>query len=519
MKRIKVNVTAIDPLIITSSGGDTVLTPSADYISGTMLRGILASEYIKDKNLGTEAHRDAGFRKLFFDRLNFTNAMPCGSGQAAFPVPFSLVKHKVSGEIQDLLADGDVRPGFKTLRGMAVVREDKLCGVSVHKNIAFHMSRSSEDERLAGRSVDGQVFNYESIEPGQVFSGEVIGEKEALQELLDTIPQKNFSGRVGRSRFTQYGAVKVQLGDIEDVESDIYVNGNAVFIHAVSPIIPLSGCVFTAEETLNEMGISDVLGAKITKVFASVVTIDNFVNIWGMKRPRVQALGEGTVFALEKDQWTEENIRQLKDIISRGIGQRTQEGFGQLRVWRGDVKESGKQIDCFAAVNGVDKLKNGFARDIVTCVVEKYILEQLKQFAYKDAMSMKNIVKGKTHFFARLLQELGDMNLDGDNRQLLADKVKVNLDERKNSPYYKAMKNLSLKHSTLEDLLSDVSAPMPYIEEWHQALNRNKLGELMDKAEMRLSDKEISSGKYFYAYWQWLFRYCRKLAVKGKENR
>lgn len=37
---------------------------------------------------------------------------------------------------------------------------------------------------------------------------------------------------------------------------------------------------------------------KLGKIFASNVEIENFVTIWGMKRPRVQALSAGTIFAV-----------------------------------------------------------------------------------------------------------------------------------------------------------------------------------------------------------------------------
>ena len=521
MKKIKVTVTAIDPLIITSSGGDSVLTSSANFISGTMLRGLFAGKYIKEKKLGTEAHKDASFRKLFFGSLNFIDAMPAHNDQPAFHVPFSLMKHKTTGEIQDLLVNGEPRPGFKNIRGLAVMADDSLCNIYVDKNISFHMSRSSEEERIAGRSVDGQVFSYESIASGQVFVGEIIGEDDDLQELLNALPQKDFAGRVGRSRFTQYGAVKVHLGDIEDVQKVSISKDNKVFVYAISPLIPPTGNISSAETALEELGFNNISDAKITNVFSSVVSIDNFVNIWGMKRPRVQALAAGTVFAIEKNQWSDEDLQQLEQTLYQGVGQRTQEGFGQLRIWSGNVKAIGKEVNCFAAGAGSGKLKAGLARDVVQRIVKKYVLEELKQFAYADAVGMKSYMDESPHFFARLLQELGNSNLAEDKRQMLANKVMANLEERKNSPYYKAMKGLSVNNATFEDLLKDTSATMPYVEAWHKSLQKEsgKLGELMEKIEMNISDTEISNGEYFHTYWYWLFRYCRKFAAAKKGGR
>ena len=515
MKRIKVTITAIDSLVITSSSGEGVLTPTADYISGTMLRGILAGEYIREKKLGTGAHKDASFRKLFFGNISYTNSMPVYKGKAAVPVPFSLMVNKQGTELKNLLTE-DAKAGYKAVRGMAVVDENKLYRISVDKIINFHMSRGNDEKnRIAGRSEDGQVFNYESIAPGQIFIGEIIGADEDLKALLDAMPQRDFFGRVGRSRFTQYGTVKLQLGDVEELEMAAVPDGNQVFVHAISPIIPMPGMAGSAQKVLEDMFGRFIPSVEVDKAFASMVSIDNFVNIWGMKRPRVQALAGGTVFILKKDQWSTEDIKRLEDVLYMGIGQRTQEGFGQLRLWNTTALVMGntKEEDGVSAVGG--QIEPGLAREVAVKVVEKYILEQLKQFAHDDAYNMR--FDTKPHFFARMLQELGDINSAGDKRVQLSKQVNRIMEEKDKSPYYKTMKNLSVNGATFEDLLGDSDAVMPYIKAWHEALKRRKLGTLLEALDMKLSDKEISNGKYFYTYWYWLFRRCRKLSASKKE--
>lgn len=515
MKRIKVTITAIDSLVITSSSGEGVFTPIADYISGTMLRGILAGEYIRKEKLGTEAHKDARFRKLFFGNISYTNSLPVLKGKAAVPVPFSLMVNKQGTELKNLLTE-DAEAGYKAVRGMAVVDENKLYRISVDKSINFHMSRgNNEKNRIAGRSEDGQVFNYESIAPGQIFIGEIIGADDDLKDLLDAMPQREFFGRVGRSRFTQYGTVKLQLGEVEELDMVVVPEGKQVYVHAISPIIPMPGQAGSAQKILKDMFESIIPGVEVDKAFASMVSIDNFVNIWGMKRPRVQALAGGTVFILTKDQWTAEDIKHLEDALYMGIGQRTQEGFGQLRLWKiaSLAMGSPQEGDGVSAVGG--QIEPGLAREVAVKVVEKYILEQLKQFAHDDAYKMKYDIK--PHFFARMLQELGDINSAGDKRVQLSKQVNRIMEEKDKSPYYKTMKQLSVNGATFEDLLGDTAATMPYIKAWHEALTRRKLGTLLEALDMKLSDKEISNGKYFYTYWYWLLRRCRKLSASKKE--
>ena len=520
MKRIKVTVTAVDSLVITASSGNGVLTPSGDLISGTMLRGIFAGEYIKNKELGTEAHKDIDFKRLFFGTVNYIDAMPSHNGVEAFPVPFSVMKDKGSNKLMDMVKEDKPQPGYKNVRGLAVVEDNQLCSISVNKNILFHMSRSTEQERISGRSSDGQIFNYESIDPGQQFIGEIIGEADDLEKLLDGIPSNGFMAHVGRSRFTQYGTVQIKLGEIEEVHCLKAPTGKELCIRALTPLIPPTGFISSADQALREMCGNLLDGMKISKVFASVVAIDNFVNVWGMKRPRVHALGAGTVFVLEKDEWTSEDVRRLENAMVGGIGQRTQEGFGQLRGWQADVYEKGNDVPCLCENQGDDILISGLAKDITTRVVEKYILEQLKQYAYDDAVNMQNSLKGKTHLFARLLQELGHEPHDN-IRQMFDEKVETAQNERKRSPYVKALKLMSVNGTHFEDLFTDFSCKMPYIDKWHQTMSRKdlKMNEVLNKIGVQISDEEISNGKYFHDYWYWLFHYCRKLSAKKKEAR
>lgn len=515
MKRIRVIITAVDSLVITASSGNSVLTPSEDYISGTMMRGIFANEYIKCKQRGKDAHKDSSFRNLFFGSIRFLNAMPAYSDKPAFPIPFSIMKDKGGKKIMDMLKVEKPELGYKNVRGLATVEDDKLCSISVNKNILFHMSRGSDKERVKGRSSDGQIFNYESIDSGQQFIGEIIGDEANLKQLLEAIPDKDFFSHVGRSRFTQYGTVRVQVGTIEDVEPIKAPENNKVFIHVVSPIIPFVGIVSSARETLHEM-LGNILGEiKIGKVFANVVAIDNFVNIWGMRRPRVHALGAGTVFELEKSTWTPEDIQKLEKTIYCGIGQRTQEGFGQLRVWASEINETGTDKVGFIEESKEEKISSDLVKNITANVVEKFIHEHLKQFAFDDAMEMKKNIEGKAHLFARLLQELGRKSKNNDDRQLLSKKIAASVSERDKSPFVKALSyDIKIKHCALKDLLEDTSKKMPYMDRWENLFSDNNinLGQLMEAIEMKLSDEEISNGKYFYTYWYWLFRYCLKAA-------
>ena len=75
MKQLHVSITTQSPLVITAESSSRVLTESRDYISGTIVRGILADAYRKARNLGNTAHKDSSFKQLFLGGLQFQAAI------------------------------------------------------------------------------------------------------------------------------------------------------------------------------------------------------------------------------------------------------------------------------------------------------------------------------------------------------------------------------------------------------------------------------------------------------------
>lgn len=47
LSKLTINIDVLEPIVLTSKSSSTILTSSADAISGTTIRGVLASMYIK----------------------------------------------------------------------------------------------------------------------------------------------------------------------------------------------------------------------------------------------------------------------------------------------------------------------------------------------------------------------------------------------------------------------------------------------------------------------------------------
>ena len=402
MYRLKFEIETLSPVVISAESNSTLMTGSHDEISGSVIRGVLAARYVEEKNLGKKAHADKDFQELFYGSLKFLAATPVISGKRSFNLPLSLQRGKKGtpneNNILDLLT-GETPPGYKTLRGYGIVDGDKIFTASVAKNIYMHMSRSEDSERISGKSKEGNIYNYEALEEGQIFCGEILGEKNALEKIFAALHlEKIFIAYIGRSRFTQYGKCKFNFGSIEEIKPKNF--GEKIYLRLESPLASSQDYFVTAQEILTAE-VTERLGKnfKLGKVFSSSVEIENFYMT--MKRPRTMALAAGTVFELEAKNLTSDDKKILGEKIYSGFGVRTEEGFGQVRFWQPSKLTAGKidEIKISEPENfSTETLK--IAQEIL---LEKFF-EQIRIQAHEDAnnLSSKNKDENSVHFFSRL---------------------------------------------------------------------------------------------------------------------
>ena len=252
MEQVKITITVKSPTLIASSSTAGVLTATRESIDGRILRGIFASHFIKSHNLGKEAHKNQEFMDLFYGDLRFVSAYKDTVRGTSFPVPLSLQKFKnaaedtgfVAGDVVDSYyaenkSDWDPKKrnllGFKGLKGFIVQYGNNCSLVQIETAIRLHMSRSSEKERIQGRSKDGNIFNYEFLEPNQVFVGTVVGPKTALEAFVHQFP-KELDCYIGRSRYTEYGHCEVDIGEITSIPTPVSTN-DSIYIRLHTPLL------------------------------------------------------------------------------------------------------------------------------------------------------------------------------------------------------------------------------------------------------------------------------------------
>ena len=548
MKKIRVKIETLSPIVLATRTNTTVMTSSHDFFSGTLVRGMLAERYIEAKNLGDQAQEDEDFLGLFFDKLRFVAAYPvrASDGKRASLVPASVQRLKDGEAVRDLLADAP-EAGYKTLRGFAVIEDGGIEKVDVAKNISLHMSRSnvkerqgkergsSSLERLAGRSRDGAIYNYEAVEKGVRFEGEVFGEDAALESFMDALGTASWTAQAGRARHAQYGACRVQLEPVEFVPESVEPDAdNRINLRLETPLLAADDLLSSAaaalqqivdrlnEGTAGEFSLhaydpkrSAAQGDVENTVFADFVEVDNFVGIWGMKRPRAVALAAGSVFAVEKESaWTENDKERLQRLLYDGVGARTEEGFGQLRLWHLQPLSLAKRMQQKErrAVRSPEVRRR--AKELLLCAAQR----KMVVYAAEDVQKLTG-GEGTAHFFARLdsMWAHGRTNMQSALRE-----ESRNQKGNESTPFAKKLKTIKVDGCSLMKLLMEASfADLPYNKgrRWRKELGENVEAFLEDLGEPGLLSSTEAQDALFYAYWHNFFRFARKAAAgKGGEE-
>ena len=549
MKKIRVKIETLSPIVLTTRTNTTVMTSSHDFFSGTLVRGMLAERYIEAKNLGSQAQEDEDFLGLFFDKLRFVAAYPvrASDGKRASFVPASVQRLKDGEAVKDLLADAP-EAGYKTLRGFAVIEDGGIEKVDVAKNISLHMSRSnvkerqgkergnSSLERLAGRSRDGAIYNYEAVEKGVRFEGEVFGEDAALESFMDALGTASWTAQAGRARHAQYGACRVQLEPVEFMPESVEPDAdNRINLRLETPLLAADDLLSSAaaalqqivdrlnEGTAGEFSLhaydpkrSAAQGDVENTVFADFVEVDNFVGIWGMKRPRAVALAAGSVFAVEKESaWTENDKERLQRLLYDGVGVRTEEGFGQLRLWHLQPLSLAKRMQQKErrAVKSPEVRRR--AKELLLCAAQR----KMVVYAAEDVQKLAG-GEGTAHFFARLdsMWAHGRTNMQS---SALREEIRSQKSNA-STPFARNLEAIKFNGRSLEELLMKANlADMPYNKErrWKKELGEDLEAFLEDVGEPDFLTSGTAKDALFYAYWHNFFRFARKAAAgKGGEE-
>lgn len=538
IKELPLRLRTLSPVIITASHDSQVMTATQPIIPGNALRGVFASRYIRTHHLGRDAHKDQGFRRLFLGGLRFLAAQPERDGRRAFFLPLSLLKEKQKqgqpANLQDLFASEERLQGYKPFKGMAVQTGNRLAPVSTNTSIALHMTRADTKRRLRGSSQDGGIFNYEAIAAGQNFLDSIIGEEKDLDALCAGIGLRpdahGFDCQIGRSHYTEYGHCRLELHPSAEPAclpemSDVH--DQAVLLRLDAPCL-----------CRQRLPARSPTRRKPWKIYCR--------RTWGRASPlasssllltrqaALSAFGACSARALpdslpaRPSSYKKPRHGQLRISPAsgtsplRGLG-RTEEGFGQLRVWRcADPKLA-------SSTPAVQEKSPYVIPDTVKQQVKNILLrrikEQLRIYAHDDAQGLR-LPKDSQHAFSELSAMLYAAHMgNGSTREAMEHAIQ----SRKSHTDHYVRDKQEKATPPLQKKLADIHFPdgyslddcftggaLPYERghrSWAQDMDRRgHLQSLLQTMGWQEGDFPTDDGECYFEYWRWFFRFGRKKA-------
>jgi len=392
-------VTTKSPLQISKQVGDQNTVSTEDFIPAQNIRGLIAELIIKDRNCSQKAHDDARFKTIILSgEVKYESAFPCIKGTKFEPIPLALGIIKTEKKENRKLDNIFMSKNAKPVKGWCSISEEEIYKSEVSISSNFHSTR--KDDRTAGRSTkkDGAIFYYESIDEEQSFKGEIIGDFEDLNYIKNLLESNNAVHRTGRSKTAQYSVIELSDITIESFKpKDIEHKGNEFYIVFQSPVIVYNefGTAIPDEKYL-QIAL-DRFNIKIKKIASRNTLVENYMGVWNSKTNRENGYAIGTTVLA-----TVNGEVDWKKMQTNGIGERTNEGYGRVKViMLGDQYQPRKLVDEPLVPSAIKSLT-------VSNILDFYNKQQtdngIKTKAIQDSISYKL----NNHLVYRLKEQLNN---------------------------------------------------------------------------------------------------------------
>jgi CRISPR-associated protein Csx10 len=395
MYQIHYKIRTLSPILLTWVTGDTNMVSTLDYIPGSVVLGIFAKEYIDKNDLGRNAHEDQYFHRCFLNSsICFTNACLSESNgkdrSTFYPTPLSIQSSKEDeNEIFDLMITSKKQTEY--LGNYCEIIGDKIHLASASRSINFHHSRKN---RIKGHSDDGTIFNYESLDALQEFSGWIIGEEADLNIILELIGSK-MKINIGRSKQIQYGKAELELlYDIPDTPiSEVHTFNhdrlnNPFILTFWSPAIIYnkngfpSTSITDLEKYLSSHLVVQPEDIHILEAFMKSEVVENFVSKWLLKKPSETCFKAGSCFKIQIEGLNNNIKRLFAELEKTGIGERTGEGFGRFLV---NMQQNDHYIRDYGTNLNTDK-PEGSVPDITQKIIKNVAIRSYLTIAEVQAL-------------------------------------------------------------------------------------------------------------------------------------
>ncbi len=334
MYKLDYTITTLSPVIISKNSGDPNMIATEDYISGSSILGALAYHYIQKNNIkSSNAQEDETFTNWFLkEDIIFCNAYiyDVKNDKTYLPTPLSIHKTKDTAESRqcyDLIFKDAEEISSKTsyLGGFANITGSTIYSCEVKKSLHFHHERDYQK----GSTVEGIIFNYESIDAGQTFRGMLLSRQEDTLKAFINAFGASLNLNIGKSRTAQYGRVRLQFSTPTPFALNAdYDAEDELSLTFISPAIIYNE---NGSSTADIKSLHKAIGEdiEIKKAFIKSSQYEGYHSAWRVKKPSEICITEGSCLLIKVN---DNALNNLKELELTGIGQRTNEGFGRFLI-------------------------------------------------------------------------------------------------------------------------------------------------------------------------------------------
>lgn len=337
----------LEPVVVPARTiGNVVMTQ--DFLPGAYLLRLIAKR-LREEGL------EAG-EAIARGDLVVTNATVEVNGERGLPVPFSLFYEKgrrglregrdVFNRLHEITPEGKQPKGHRD-GYISEPEEGKLPVLSdAHKQFETHNVVRDEFQRPA----EAGVYSYQALKPGLRLRAEIKIKQTLAAKLQERDAEwfRKFDGvrRFGQAKKDDYGAIKLRADKPSPAVSHCTIHTDELIVWSLSDVLLRderlrpSTSIFSLRDYLAErLSQSDEPRLKLALRESGPDTLplvarqrrsDSWHVGWGLPRPSLSGLMAGTCVVFDVSEG-KIDPKKVAEFEHSGIGERTAEGFGQVR--------------------------------------------------------------------------------------------------------------------------------------------------------------------------------------------
>lgn len=326
-------------LVARTEPGDENSAEGLSYIPGSTIRGALIAHRLNQMGRARfDLQTNGTERRWFFEDQVFLNAYPRHpNGQRMLPTPLSWrVEKDLRTAPGATVADLAAGSGKVMIQPVSLVEPFYCMDAAPERPQLLNPARFMEihnsgwKRRIKGEG-DSQVFRYEALAAGQIFTAVVLGaDVKRFQDELSIQEGMLFS--IGRSRDAHYGRVEVHSVRVEEGWAEApgldSTQKNGEPGKRLALILTSDAILYdkNGQPTLN---LDAETGTPAEEAWYRTRLIGGFNRAWKQPLPQALALQAGSVFVYSPGVLSQKTIDRL---VREGVGARRVEGYGRLRA-------------------------------------------------------------------------------------------------------------------------------------------------------------------------------------------